>query len=81
MTRKQGVLVTQPGREIASKEIRVAALAAVEQGWRYEYRGRGAHPRLLSPDGVTVVTLPTTTNSMDGLRNKLAELRRAGVVR
>lgn len=51
--------------------------AALKQGWRM--RRRGAHLKLYSPDGKTIVSVPVTASDHRSYQNTLAHLRRGGL--
>lgn len=59
------------------KDFEPLVAAALEQGWRWEMRSK--HGRLYSPDGKTIVAIPTSPSDHRGVKNKRAELKRAGV--
>lgn len=59
------------------REARSLVAAAVAQGWSTRIRTR--HLWLLSPDGVTTCSVPSSSGDRKSHLNLRASLRRAGV--
>ncbi|WP_166345207.1 hypothetical protein [Phytoactinopolyspora limicola] len=71
-------MTSRPGREIP-KEYRIVAQHQVDTfGWRYDASGKG-HPRLYPADITkSPITIAGTPGDQRGLRNFIAQVRRAG---
>jgi hypothetical protein len=63
---------------MANKEIREITHKLIEQGWRIEEAKRGGHAKAFSPDGQTIVALPSTPGGGRWKQNLIAQLRRGG---
>lgn len=79
-----GVAVSAPGGAIGrtlngmDKQVRVAVLAALREGFRAEVRKSGVI-QLFAPDGISIVTVhPTGHSRGHAPRATIADLRRAG---
>lgn len=68
--------VHNEGMSNAAKEVRELVREAERQGWRVD--ATGAHYRLYSPDGVTIVTLAKTPSDHRWRENTIAKLRKGG---
>jgi hypothetical protein len=62
-------------------ELRPYVKAAVAQGWRYELSGHNGrlYPPCRPGKRVPIVLVPHRVKDRTALRNKIAELRRAGL--
>jgi predicted RNA binding protein YcfA (HicA-like mRNA interferase family) len=58
------------------KDVRELVRAIEKQGWRVEH-GSG-HLKAMSPDGETIVTLPTTPSGGRWRQNVISQLKRGG---
>ena len=57
---------------------RVAAITAIQQGWRLSLTG-GGHLRWTPPGDESTVFTPSTPSDYRGVLNCMAQLRRAGL--
>jgi hypothetical protein len=62
----------------AAREARELVAEATRQGWRV--KDSGAHYRLYSPYGVTIVAVAKTPSDHRWRDNSLAKLRRGGFI-
>jgi hypothetical protein len=60
------------------KEIREIVRKLIRQGWRVEWAPKRQHGMAYSPDGVTIVVLPSTPGGGRWKQNLLTALRRGG---
>ncbi len=63
---------------LVPKDYRPFVKAAVAAGWELKQPKKG-HPRLISPNGRTMIVLPSTSVSRRSVLNIRADLRRNGV--
>lgn len=62
-TNQNASVITWPGNELASKDIRKACRKLVrEQGWRYQWSGGAAYPQLINPEGRRTYVPKTPSN-------------------
>lgn len=61
-----------------AKEINALLCQADAAGWRIVRRG-GGHFRCYSPDGQSIITLPSSGGGGRGIANAKAAFRRAGL--
>lgn len=59
------------------KDLKKPVKIAVEHHWRLERRKK--HAWLWAPDGKTTISIPSSPSDFRGIKNTLAELRRADV--
>lgn len=62
---------------MSNPELRKYTKAARKAGWRVEQRN--GHIKCYSPDGKTLIVMPTTSKSLRGYMNTRASFRRAGL--
>lgn len=63
---------------MAANELESLISLAVDHGWRVK-RLTSGHRQLLAPDGVSIVTAPSTPSDHRGILNMRSELRKAGL--
>ena len=61
------------------KDVKRMVRCAEKAGWSVRRRPGATHVQLMSPDGVTIVTVESTPSDPRSIRNTAARLRRAGV--
>jgi hypothetical protein len=71
----------RPGRELPREFREIVTDLVVNQGWRYQFRPGGRHPKLYPADRTQpMLSVPTTPSDNRALRNFIAAVRQRGGV-